>query len=190
MSIISNGRLFDFLDKYKNSFSDLEKLSNFDDENIRKIVRDFIHDIYDFAYAHNIYDYPSVMLYDKQFFYVEGKKSKDYFLFLVYVVRHEHGAYDPVASVMEMICMYKRFSTISVSDVINKLLDVNHNKKFYVIDNALYCSYCNDYYKCDGINWINSDYEQIKNLSCSGKTEEEVINKYGIDVVIKTLELF
>lgn len=189
MSIKSNGRLFDFLDKYKNSFNDLEKISNFEDIVIRNIVHDFIHDIYDFAYAHNIYDYPSVMLYDKQFFYAEGKKSKDYFLFLVYVVRQEHGAYDPVAAVMEMICMYKRFSTISVSDVINKLLDVNYNKKYYVIDDILYCSYCSDIYKNDGINWISCDYKQIKEIESFEKTEEEVINKYGMDVVIKTLEL-
>ena len=177
------------------------------------IVR-FLQDVGSFASIYQLTDYQRISLQGK-IFDPQGRPVLDLFYVLVTVSRIGPWAYNPLREVLEYICCFKEHSLISISDVIRRILDVQTHKKYYKVCGNLYCclhdtAYVYNYKK----EWIKRNYtEEIEdrlvgfdpsepydsgyrfgNGAVMNEIEEisenEAIERYGLDAVIKALDLF
>ena len=227
--VLSPNTILDFLVKYRDCFSDLDKLSALlekypENEDIplndeTMFVDLFLQDVSTFASFYQLTDYKSISILenDKNHrFDPQDRPVLDLFYVLLTVCRIGHWAYHPIREVLEFICRnYKEHLLISIHDVINRILDVQTQKKYYKIDFSLYCCYHETAYiysfkgewtKCDYTEEIadrlvgfdpsepeGSPYrfgnpsvmEEIVEIS-----ESEAINRFGLEPVIQSLNIF
>ena len=150
----------------------------------------FFYDVYGFVNSYNFTDYISIFN-DTDLFDANGKSVLDLFYLILFIVRHEHGAYDPVEEVLEVMNDYKLFSTISIDEAINRIIEVEDNKRYYVVSDVLYCVYNFKAYQYLNGSWIECDYlSSFDNNELEKISESNAIDKFGLDAILGTLKLF
>ena len=216
--------MIDLLKKYKDCFSDLEELKRIsdaypEDDDLpinaeTKFIKDFINDVGSFAVTHKMIFYQSVFDEKQEGgrFDPTGKHVIDLFYLILFTVRRAHGAYFPYRTVLDCIIQYKRFSKISIHDAINRILQIQSEKKFYENDGCFFCCYeenafryryKNIWEKCDYVENIadplvgfdpsekeGSPYRFGNASSIKEISEPEAINRLGVDAVIQSYSLF
>lgn len=216
--------MIDLLEKYKDCFSDLEELKRIsdaypEDDDLpinaeTKFIKDFINDVGSFAVTHKMIFYQSVFDEKQEDgrFDPTGKHVIDLFYLILFTARRAHGAYFPYRTVLDCIIQYKRFSKISIHDAINRILQIQSEKKFYENDGCFFCCYeenafryryKNIWEKCDYVENIadplvgfdpsekeGSPYRFGNASSIKEISEPEAINRLGVDAVIQSYSLF
>ena len=217
--MLNHIRLLAFLKKYADTFKDINELERLyykdNNKDFIGLMHSFFEDVYGFSTSYNLTSYLSIFKNDSDVFDAVDRPVLDLFYYVLYIVRHEHGAYDPIGSVIDTMKNYKCFSTISIHDAINKIIDVQENKKYYVVSGVLYCCYNYMAYryhykgyweKCDYTTCIDDYLHGFDESEPEGSpyrygnssmmsdiveiSENNAINEFGLNVIIEALKLF
>ncbi len=220
--------LFDFLKEYQTCFNDeaLEELSvfskntNLKSEDLpfeeRAKIQSFYKEIGLFAVTYQLTDYGRIFEKGAKGgrFNPEGKHTIDLFYLLLSVARAAYQGYVPVLAVLDEMILCKTKSLISVHEAINRILSIQSEKKYYVVNDVLYCCYDYEAYLYREGKWITCDYmeciaDRLYGFEASEPegspyrfgngaatddiaeiSENNASNRFGTDTIIKTLDLF